>query len=332
MLAVLIMVFSAFAVISDRSPEASAVPEPQTSLQAEVVYHAAESAITVDPDYNAATSYTAQKSFIYYGTVISTEYNPQVWEFSTERWFALVNDTDGKEKYAEGVTYVFTGWKIATAGTVSESVFTPTAFTSVQDPGDVILYDSSDGHWYVGSDQVDIDADEGRIHIYATWGLLVHVVTNPDHSYSWTDGSKYQNIVLFTGEQKIATKADQNIGILGYFNGTTTGFTVRAADIDNVAGSALVDTDVNDFPLKSPVIIDNLTVKFRSSKAGDYIDINANSKVFIIGTGIKSVPTSGSPKAGYGQYASFHGGLNGDTKMIIHSGIYSSIYGGGKVG
>ncbi len=48
MLAVLIMVFSAFAVISDRSPEASAVPEPQTSLQAEVVYHAAESAITVD--------------------------------------------------------------------------------------------------------------------------------------------------------------------------------------------------------------------------------------------------------------------------------------------
>ena len=89
--AVLLMVFSAFAVVSDRSGVASAEPAVQDCLETNVVYHAADSALSVNTDYNENTSYTTTRSFTYYGTVISTEYNPQVWEFSGpgERWFRL---------------------------------------------------------------------------------------------------------------------------------------------------------------------------------------------------------------------------------------------------
>ncbi len=337
--AVLLMVFSAFAVVSDRSGVASAEPAAQTSLETNVVYHAADSALSVDTDYNENTSYTASRSFTYYGTVISTEYNPQVWEFSDpgERWFRLAKDGSGNEIYEPGVTYVFTGWKFATAGTVTAGVFTPSAFTTTTyDPGDVILYDSSDNHWYVDSQQVDLDVDDGKIHIYATWDNVVNKALNPSSSQTWSTGSKYQNIVTVTGTKILTTEVFDKIT-------ATNGFTLRAANIDNVSSTILADTLTpgdgdkgelknNDYPLKSAVIIDNISMRFCSSKAGNYIDVNANSNVLIIGTGINSIKTNGHGASGgrYGQYMSIIGGIATDTKMIIHSGSFSCIYGGGK--
>ena len=125
--AVLIMIFSAFAVIGDRASVASADPESQTSLEATVVYHASENDFAVDANYNNSTVYTTGKSFTYYGTVISTEYNPQVWEF--DRWYSIVKNADGTEKYEPNHTYVFTGWKYATAGSGSGDAFDPTDYT-----------------------------------------------------------------------------------------------------------------------------------------------------------------------------------------------------------
>ena len=151
--AVLIMVLSAFAVIGGDSPQASADIAPQTSLEATVVYHACSDDPSVNTVYNFDTA-SAKKSFTYYGTVISTEYNPQVWEFSKERWFGI-------KEYSVGNTYMFTGWKFATDGTGTGDSFTPSAFTSVYDPGDVLLY--SDGHWYTDSQQVDLAVDSGKI-------------------------------------------------------------------------------------------------------------------------------------------------------------------------
>ncbi len=320
--AVLLMVFSAFAVVSDRSSVASAEPAVQDCLETDVVYHAADSALTVNASYNEQTAYTTTRSFTYYGTVISTEYNPQVWEFSGpgERWFRLAKDASGNEKYEVGTTYVFTGWKFATAGTVTAGVFTPSAFTTTYDPGDIILYDSSDNHWYVDSQQVDLDVDDGKIHIYATWGLLAHIDTNPSVAVTWTDGSKFQDIAVFTGNIMIKNIMDNITSSYGY--------TMRAANIDNVAASVFVDTDVNNYKLTCPVIIDNLSMEFKSGKAGNYVDINADSNIFIIGTGINSIKTSG--RDSYGHYGTIHGGINGDTKMIVHSGTFSNIFGGGK--
>ena len=62
-LAVLIMVFSAFAMINDRSSDVAADVAPQTSLQATVVYHACDTAPSVSTDYNYDTP-SASRSVI----------------------------------------------------------------------------------------------------------------------------------------------------------------------------------------------------------------------------------------------------------------------------
>ena len=179
-LAVLFMVGSAFAFMNYGSSDISGNVQPQVSVEANVVYHSYEtlpSTPSIGSSYNygvydsgetyytyndalktydevgvniesafetyyvqmngyymKASSIGAIKSLTYYGTVISTEYNPQVWEFSGERWFAI-------KDYTIDSTYVFTGWKYATAGSIVDGVFTPSALTSVSyDPGDVLLY------------------------------------------------------------------------------------------------------------------------------------------------------------------------------------------------
>ena len=334
--AVLIMVLSVFVVISDRAPIASATPETQTSLEAEVVYHAAAESVTVDTDYNVETPITTTKIITYYGTVVSTEYNPQVWEFSTERWFAIQKDGSGKEKYADGQTIVFTGWKFATAGTVTDGVLSPTSFTAVQDPGDIVLYNSGDKHWYVGSDRVDIDMDGNdedeestpQIHVYATWGPLVHSITNPTTVTTWSDGSKFQNIVLVTGSKRLDTELDNYMKV-------ANGYTIRASKLSDVAASVLNDGNKDTtYTLQNPIIIDNISMQFLSGKAGQKLDINTGSKSLIIGSGINSIKTAGSKTNDgyYGQYISILGGSSGNNKIIIHSGTYSCVYGGGKSG
>ena len=322
-LAVLLMVFSAFAIISDRASDSSAETSEQTSLEATVVYHAGS--LSVDADYNEDSS-GASRSFTYYGTVVSTEYNPQVWDFEDDRWFEI-------KSYSKGNTYVFTGWKFATGGSVQNDVFTPNdSYTTAYDPGDVILYDSSDDHWYVGENEtrtrVDIEAD-GKIHAYATWGLLKHYSNAPltETNQDWSDGTKFTNIITFSGDKKLSD-------FIGKFKDGKGALTIRAADISNVGGSTLNDDGEtgSTYTLKSDLIIDNVSMRYVSGKAGAKIDINAGSKVLVIGDGINSIKTAGAAdnKKGYGQYATLFGGSNGDTKMIIHSGIYSCIFGGGK--
>ena len=133
--AVLIMALSAFAVINAGSSEAGDFDYENTCLDVDVVYHLYYgSRPSIDVANNASTADNTTKSITYYGTVVSTEYNPQVWEFSEERWFTISN-------YVEGSTVVFTGWVFATSGTVTDGNFTASSVTStVYDPGDVVLY------------------------------------------------------------------------------------------------------------------------------------------------------------------------------------------------
>lgn len=258
------------------------------------------------------------KSITYYGTVVSTEYNPQAWEFENERWYSI-------NTYTEGVTKVFMGWKFATAGTVSEGVFTASEVTdSTYDPGDVILYKSADDHWYANGTRVDQTVgDKVQIHAYADWDVLMHAVTDPGANQTWNDGSKFQNIVLLTGDSKKLDAIDPLMK-------GNAGYTVRAANLDNVYVSKLKSH--GEYSLQHDVIIDNVTMTYTSGKAGGNTNINANSHVFIIGDGINSIKQTGTKNNSdgiyYGQFATLFGG-NSNTKMIVHSGIYANIFGGG---
>jgi uncharacterized repeat protein (TIGR02543 family) len=261
------------------------------------------------------------KSITYYGTVVSTEYNPQAWEFEYERWYSVNTYTTDTDEIP-GTTKVFMGWKFATAGTVTDGVFSATAVTgSAFDPGDIILYNN--GHWYVNGTQVDQTVGtKVQIHAYADWGDLKHVATFPgDSDQTWNDGSKFQNIVLISGSGKNLKSID------GSMKGSS-GYTVRASSLDNVYASQLLDHGA--YSLTHEVIIDNATMQYSSKKAAQDIDINANSHTFIIGDGINSIKSGGEKNGTYGTFATIHGGNSGSTKIIIHSGVYSNICGGGK--
>jgi len=262
------------------------------------------------------------KSITYYGTVVSTEYNPQAWEFEYERWYSVNTYTTDTDEIP-GTTKVFMGWKFATAGTVTDGVFSATAVTgSAYDPGDIIKYKSADSHWYANGTQVDQTVGtKVQIHAYADWGDLKHVKENPGSNLTWNDGSKFQNIVLLSGSSVTFPNIKDRIG-------GGTGYTVRASNIDDVYPARLSGDECK---LTSEVIIDNITMVYSSGKAGNTVNINANSNVFIIGDGIYAIKQTGTRNgdgAMYGQFATLFGG-DGDTKMIVHSGFYSDIMGGG---
>ncbi len=313
--AVLLMVLSPFVVVDGSTTDATVYDEGEC-LEIEVVYHLFYDAAPagLNDTYNNITAAGTTKSITYYGTVVSTEYNPQVWEFSTERWYSI-------KEYSDGNTIVFTGWAFGTGSGV----------TAAYDPGDVIIYNSSEtgrgwyvgtyddgsADWYTRGQKVDVD---GKIHVYATWGTLVKHAEDPTGAQSWSGGSKYQNIVLITKSNKLSD-IDQRIPV---------DYTVRAKDINNITNSRL---DNCTRTLTKEVIIDNVEMYYISAKAGVGTNINADSHVLIIGDGIHSIKSTGGTgnATGYGFYATIHGGNSGNTKLIIHSGIYSTISGGGKV-
>ena len=83
-LAVLLMVVSAFAVINSGSSDATVYDE-ESCLEIKVVYHLYYDSAPVITANNESTPANTTKTITYYGTVVSTEYNPQVWEFKTEK-------------------------------------------------------------------------------------------------------------------------------------------------------------------------------------------------------------------------------------------------------
>ena len=117
--AVLLMVLSPFVVVDGSSTDATVYDEG-SCLEIEVVYHLFYDAAPagLSSTYNDITDAGTTKSITYYGTVVSTEYNPQVWEFSTERWYSI-------KEYSDGNTIVFTGWAFGTGSGV----------TAAYDPG-----------------------------------------------------------------------------------------------------------------------------------------------------------------------------------------------------
>ena len=294
-----------------------------------------------DPDYNVSVVYhpfvseeeKPQNSGYNYGPtdegynvvkreyagIPTTEYNPQRWVLSDgdkepiPKWYEISG-------YSVGNTIVFTGWKYDTSSGISSRVI---------EPGDVIPEDA-------------VTDSYGVYHIYATWGKLtgyVNTNTNVQDGVEYTEDGwfgptnyvfKTDNLYTNIIETKYAISAD---GIIYYNYGPAGLISYSNIKVSNctVLGIGNVQIDASDpRGLNGDVILDNITiVNGRSVHGGGSSGLFANGHTLILGNNITT-----STSSSINQYPQVFGGSNGgsitgDTKLIIHSGIYSNVIGGG---
>ena len=293
--------------------------QPDDSTTHDVVYHLSYnntlitrdgSEISVDEGYNTVTALDATQSVTYRGSIVSTEYNPQMWDYN--RWYSVTN-------YSSGNTVVFTGWVYPT------SVGNGEGFTDPRYPGEVMSE----------SEMEDAADERGTIHIYATWARVVNVV---DGMYlvgtsGWIPGGdEYTNIVLITGDGTLSRLSEDGGGV-----------TIRGTQ----PGTRLV-LGATEYHLNQNVIVDNFVLD--ASHTANHGDgdggILANGHVLVIGTGMSS--TGSNLTGDYTQI--FGGSSNRSitsevvtrtpygydremgfgTFLIIHSGTYGNVVAGSR--
>lgn len=253
-----------------------------------------------------------------FGSIVSTEYNPQVWEHGI-KWNKITS-------YEPGKTLVFTGWKYA--------VFNGDGVTlsEVHHPGEVLT-----------EKQIESATKDGKIHVFATWDYLnAYVLVDSDLqglTNKFNGGTEYTNIVdlnkhtvTFNGSSTI------NGNATGGSAGTNSECTVR---------NGTLSLGNNDVSLVADLVIDSVTIRGYVSNENHGYDtsgIYANGHALVIGTGIKSEVTS---KSTHKSFIQISGGSTGSYNtnpwavdvygeddqvrvssfVIIHSGTYSSIVG-----
>lgn len=266
----------------------------------------------------------------YCGSIVSTEYNPQVWagtfnpvSGTSANWFAI-NDSGypyrgGYSNYGEGRTVVFTGWVYA----VFDSSGAITGYTDTRYPGEVL-----------SESEMAAATRDGAIHVYATWGKMVNFTDSIRDvgAAGWkAGGDAFTNIVKVT--EGILSRATRDGG--GF---TLRGNTVRIAEVGN-------STDLNQ-----DVIIDSITISgSHNANHGDQDGgIFADGNVLIIGTGVYSEGTDllsdytqlfGGGRGGSVRSEEtrvpFGGGGTAEilgTMMIVHSGTFANIVAGSQNG
>ena len=321
-----------FAVIAVMILLAGAIPvlipgssEGYSGDQHTVRYHLYQTKPSVIPGCNEDTGVqgTTYVDVKYNGSVVSTEYNPQVWadtftdsdgEPYDQNWYPI-------NSYRAGNTLVFTGWVYADG----------TGYTDSRYPGEVL----SEGEMEAAT------GSDGLIHVYATWGTLANYSNGLTY---FTGGNEYTNIiVLGNGTYRL----DQ----LNYGGqGASPGLTIRGG-----GNTTLYLYGNNGYGLNQNTIIDSVTISgnFTRNHGDAGASLYANGHVLIVGTGVNTAPAniteSEYPETAYPQVV---GGSNGGnvrpglertplgessavvlgTLLILHSGTYGNVVAGSKGG
>ena len=322
-----------FAVIAVMILLAGAIPvlipgssEGYSGDQHTVRYHLYQTKPSVSTGDNEDTGAqgTTYVDVKYKGSVVSTEYNPQVWagtftdsdgEPYDQNWYPIIS-------YREYRTLVFTGWVYADG----------TGYTDSRYPGEVL----SEGEMEAAT------GSDGLIHVYATWGTLANYSNGL--TYSFTGGNEYTNIiVLGSGTYRL----DQ----LNYDSWwASPGLTIRGG-----GNTTLYLYGNNGYGLNQNTIIDSVRISgnFTRNHGDEGAGLYANGHVLIVGTGVNTAPTniteSGYPETAYPQVV---GGSNGGTAglglertplgessavslgtlLILHSGTYGNVVAGSRGG
>ena len=279
-----------------------------TGEQHTVVYHSYHEKPPINTKYNddtGETTYTAT----YYGSVVSTEYNPQIWTVA-DKWYPI-------KGYSRDNTLVFAGWSYLEVGeggsiTCSDPML----------PGDVM-----------SANQIESATMGGRIHLYANWEPLNSYSTISRGPWDWREwdyeytvnttgsvdnGNIYTNILYNTHELSAR-------GANSVLNDVGGPVTVRGGTIALGSGTLTLSHDT---------IMDsmNLTGSFTGSTHGDGNGgLYADGHTLVIGDNVWT--GNGTASSGYPQL--FGGADNGTvegTKMIVHTGTYSNVISGSRGG
>ena len=253
--------------------------------------------------YNNDTFSPEVRTVTYHGNIISTEYNPQVWEYDT-KWYGII-------QYAATYTTVFTGWSYRTAENTYEAGY---------DPGDVLTY--KEGKWYVGNTAKELytttEANGVQtIYVKATWGKITNVQTGTGTSYA-NSGTMYTNFHLVDGT--VTLTGTPNALNNATIRGTTANARLNIGNSNNAVN------------LSGNTIIDGIELQIyaNTSSHGDGgHGLFAKGHTLILGEGLKTVFTGGRDAYNQGDvYGGDNGGtINGNAKVILHSGVYSSVSG-----
>ena len=132
----------------------------------------------IESDYNSEGPFN-EYSCTYYGSIISTEYNPQFWNVA-ERWYPI-------KSYSVGETLVFAGWSYFQKNSNS--------YSEPKLPGDIM-----------SPEEIDAAKVGEAVHIYANWEKLnsfSEIKRLSLYSYYYLDtygtvsnGSIYTNILV----------------------------------------------------------------------------------------------------------------------------------------
>ena len=248
--------------------------------------------------YNSGYTNTEVK-VTYYGSTVSTEYNPQFWAGSVESQ-SEVSDWFHIENYREGTTLVFTGW--AYGSPWGEGVET-------HHPGAVM-----------SEDEISAATSGEEIHVYATWGYLQNYETGLANA-KIIGGNEYTNIILITGGNNSAS-----------LDHVSAPFTIRS-QIGQKATLYVYDRE----EFSSNVIIDNVYLQNRDNESptnnhgdGYGYGLYARGHTLILGTSVElpsNIDSASIAPQVYG--GSCEGTVQGSTDVIIHSGVFYNVVAGG---
>ena len=252
----------------------------------------------INTDFNEDLEDNVVYSRNYYGSVVSTEYNPQVWTV-TDEWFPV-------KSYSVSQTLVFAGWSYNINNNLEE-------YSEPMLPGDVI-----------SSEDLKSATVDGKIHVYANWDY-VKSYSKVEQKY-WryytctttgyiANGNVYTNIL----ENGYVLSASNISSIL---NGLEGPVTVRGGTIQLGSGNLVLGHDT---------IIDSLTLtgSFSTSRThgDDSRGLFAGGNALVIGERIRT--GDGTSNNDYPQvFGGSNGGVVSSTKVILHTGTYGNLIAG----
>lgn len=253
-----------------------------------------------------------------YCGVASTAYNPQKWNGTIKgkiisgndsNWFPITN-------YSVGDTVVFTGW-VYQLGTGTETTYSSLEKTGYF-PGRVL------------NDPSLYSLIDGKIHVYATWGVLKNYTVangsdlNNSTISSWNgDGNAFTNI-LELKDTPYTLKGEFSKPLTVTGKGESTSVTVS-----------------NQVLLLNNCIIDNLSIRNSVQTNGNHGDGNnvglyAQGNKLVLGTGLTASLSQNEANGTIPERYLLQviGGSSNSTvagtNVIVHSGFYSNIVAGGQ--
>ena len=312
-LLIAVMLLSAVPLVSGSDDTAGASGDTT-----DVVYHMYKPGEKPDVKAGFNKSMTSDDSnpniTVRYSGVASTAYNPQKWNGtikgeiisgSASNWFPITN-------YSVGDTIVFTGW-VYQLGTGTETTYSSLEKTGYF-PGRVL------------NDKSLYSLIDGKIHVYATWGVLKNYTVangsdlNNSTISSWNgDGNAFTNILELKENSQYVLNGGFSKPLTITGKGESTSITVG-----------------NQILLLNNCIIDNLSIRNSVQTNGNHGDGNnvglyAQGNKLVLGTGLTASLSQNEadgdvPERYLLQVIS--GSSNSTvvgTNVIVHSGFYSNI-------